>query len=412
MLRFYNNSLSIIKNWKKLGINALIGYKKRTMIVSFQDTSKDAINNTLESMFKSAKYLDEDKDYTPLPEVKAKYEPIPETYDKRIEEMDNSSIYVEEAINEALDNGAKRVAGTLEYSIGKKILLTSTGIQAEDKGTNIRIAVRAFVDSQISGHWVSASRILSKFDPVEAGKMAGYIASLSKKKINIEQGKYIALLSPLVIANLIGDFAKIGASAYMIDAGMSFLSDKINKQVASDKFTLYDDGRMVNGPASTTFDDEGIPTQRTVIVEKGIFKNMLHNSRTARKFKTVSTGNAGWIFPHAWNLEIEAGTRSLEDLIAEVDKGIFVTNNWYTRYQNMREGLFSTICRDNTFYIENGEIKGLAPKLRVVGKMIDLLSDIVELSKDRTMVVWWEAETPVLAPYILFREVSFTKAQA
>ena len=85
---------------------------------------------------------------------------------------------------------------------------------------------------------------------------------------------------------------------------------------------------------------------------------MLHNSSTAKKFgKDRSTGNAGIIAPRPTTIVFNKGDIPFEEMIRETQDGILVTNNWYTRYQNMRTGEYSTVPRDAAFRIKDGEIK-------------------------------------------------------
>ena len=410
MFRFANNSLTIVKNWSRESANMLIGINKKTIVVSLTKLDKDTIDRVVDKVVKTSKYLEPDKDYTQLPGEKFEYKSIPDTYDPKIEALENASEYVDAAINAALKEGVEKVAGVLVYNVGEKFLATSTGIEASEKGTSIKLSVRAFCGEEASGHGVEVSRVLSRFNPERPGREAGEYARRAVNPIEGEPGTYETVLSPLVVANLFGDVAFIGASAFMVEAGFSFFADKLGEKVASDVLTVYDDGRYPNGYGSTMFDDEGTPTTRTVIIEKGVLKSLLHNNKTARKFQTTSTGNAGWVIPHPLNVVIEPGSYTLEDMISQVDNGIFVTNNWYTRFQNYREGIFSTICRDAVFKIRNGELAEPLKGLRISGRMLDLLQNISALSKERVQIQWWEAEIPAFAPYMLIKNVNFTKA--
>lgn len=411
MLRFSGNSLDVVKSWSSEDAEVYLGVERRALVVSLSRLDRETAERSIERVLRSAKYVKPCEDYAPLPSGEYSYPEIPETLDPRIVELEDPAELVEAAINAALEEGARRTAGSLSYGVEYKALATSTGLGGEDRGTSIRISIRAFADEESSGHGVEVSRVLSRFDPERAGREAGKYAKMAANPVEGEEGVYDAILSPLVVANLLGDVAKIGASAFAVDAGISFLTGKLGERVASEVLTIYDDGRLPNGLASTKFDDEGIPTRKTVIVERGILKNYLHNTKTAKKFGVESTGNAGWIVPRPWNVVVEPGDYTLDEMVAEVDEGLLVTNNWYTRYQNYREGLFSTICRDALLKIEGGEIVGAVKGLRMSEKMLKLLSSVEGLTKERRQVQWWDAEVPVVAPFALVRNLKFTKAR-
>jgi PmbA protein len=138
----------------------------------------------------------------------------------------------------------------------------------------------------------------------------------------------------------------------------------------------------------------------------------LHNTSTAKTFKTKTTGNAGLVYPNPWNLEMDAGDMSKEELFGEVKKGLYLTNTWYTRFQNYAKGDFSTIPRDGIFLIEKGKIKQSLKDLRVSDNALTMLSNIAGASKERQHVHWWgEADPPSLSPYVLIKDVHVTKSR-
>jgi PmbA protein len=222
-------------------------------------------------------------------------------------------------------------------------------------------------------------------------------------------GKYTALLGPLVFADLSSQVGSM-SSAYRIETGQSFLVDKINLEVASKNFTLIDDPTIPNSYGGKAYDDEGIPTRRNYIIQKGILKTYLHNSTTAKKFKTKTTGNSGLISPHPWNLIIKPGIKDYSELLEEIDYGIYVTNNWYLRYQNYRKGDFSTIPRDGMFLVKNGEIISSIKELRISDNMLRIMKNIRAMSKSRLWVKWWEVDIPTLTPFAVIEELNFTKS--
>ena len=102
--------------------------------------------------------------------------------------------------------------------------------------------------------------------------------------------------------------------------------------------------------------------------------------------------------------------RSFEKLLSSIDDGIYVTNDWYLRYQNYRTGDFSTIPRDGLFRIKRGSIESSIKGLRISDNMLRILSGIRELGRERDWISWWEVETPVYAPHAIIEKVDFTKS--
>ena len=230
--------------------------------------------------------------------------------------------------------------------------------------------------------------------------------SLNPKKIPF--GKYEVLFDPLPFADLINSVGE-AASIFNVEAGLSFLANKANKKVSSNVFSLYNDGSFPGGYHYIKFDNEGVPTRETRIIEKGIFKNYLHNTSSAKRYKTKTTANAGLISPTPQNLIVNQGSLKEEELISSIKKGIYITNIWYTRFQSYTEGNFSTIPRDGIFYIKNGEIKYPIKGIRVSENMLNLLKNIKSLGKEREQIISWSVSIPVILPHVLVKNVNITK---
>jgi PmbA protein len=230
-----------------------------------------------------------------------------------------------------------------------------------------------------------------------------------------DAGKYSVVFAPSIFANLLN---RVGdsASAYSVDIGLSFLGDSLGNEVASGNFTLHDGSRMDGGPGAIALDDEGYPTQNVTLISGGVLRNFLHNSYTAAKYKAQLTGSARFdagiagMIPDARSLMLDPGEGSLEDLFDKAHDGLYVTNNWYTRFQNYRTGDFSTICRDGVFRIRNGKLAEPVKGLRISDNMIRTLRSSKAMSKDRSWVKWWEVQTPTLTPHVLIGEVGMTTA--
>ena len=298
-VKFVNNQVAVFTEWNTMNASVFLSYKKR-LVGSSLDTpenmetitplhglslKKENIDKFLEKLIKTAKILEPKKDYFGIADGKFKYKKIPDSFDKKIEKGKEID-FVQDAIDAALKEGAKRCAGVLYTNVWKNRIFSSTGVEAEDKGTSINLSIRSFAqEKDASGHTVSVARTLKKFEPKKAGKESGMHAVQSLNPSDGYSGKYTAILHPMVIANILY-YMSYAFSAFEVDSGMSFLIGKQNKKVASDIVNLKDDGRLPNGFSSRSFDEEGRPTQTTDLIKNGVFKNFLHNTSTAKKFKT------------------------------------------------------------------------------------------------------------------------------
>lgn len=410
MIRFSNNEITISKLFSDVTLDIFVMVEKHRAATSISVISQRSIERAVKNVVRIAKATPPADVYAPLPQGPFSYNPNLLKAPKIPLDPDTLTAYVESAIKGALEKGAERAAGTLNAHRARMHLATSGDVNALQEKSGLEISVRAFVSEFATGHAVSIAGKPEDLNPEEAGMRAGEIAKAAANPKPGEPGKYMALLGPLVFADFANQVGSL-SSAFLVDAGQSFLIDKIGLAIASKKFTLIDDPSLAGTLGARAFDDEGVPTRRKSIIEKGVLKTYLHNSLTAKKFGVETTGNAGIIVPRPWNLIVEPGSKSFEDLIAEVDDGIYVTNDWYLRYQNYRTGDFSTIPRDGMFQVKHGEIAASIKELRISDNMLRILQNIIDLSISRAWVRWWEVEIPTLTPYALINELNFTKSR-
>ncbi|MDA4121486.1 MAG: TldD/PmbA family protein [Thaumarchaeota archaeon] len=409
MIRFANNSVTVVNQVDEAELTVYLAKDKRRAIASTSNLEESSVKKFVRDLFSSLKGLPP-SDYVPLPSKAAKYAPSKLGYDKKLAQAgDELPQLAKTAISASLSAGGKRSAGVIDAGRAAYAILTSKGTRGSDARTSITLNIRSFAENDASGHGLSCSSSLSGFDPEEAGKRAGRDAKKMQEASEPEAGKYQVLLSPTVASNLVETVAG-AASAFSVDAGTSYLAEKLGKKVASPSFGLTDHGVTAGGLGGRVFDDEGVRTQSTQIIRDGVLKGYLHNLTTAKKMKKPSTGNAGFVDPHPWNLEVSAGDSTYDEMVRETKHGIILTSNWYTRFKNYRTGEFSTVPRDGAYLVENGKIVRALKGMRAGDDLLRMFSSVQLLSKDREWIQWWEVDTPTLCPWTLIDGVNITRA--
>jgi PmbA protein len=137
------------------------------------------------------------------------------------------------------------------------------------------------------------------------------------------------VLDPRAAASFLGVLAA-SLSAEEVQKGRSLLAGLVGQTVGSEEVTLADDGRLVEGPAAAPFDDEGFPTGRTALIERGVLARFLHNTTTARRDGTGSTGNAsrpsyrGIPGVAPTNLVLEPGPDPVETILRRAGRAVYV----------------------------------------------------------------------------------------
>lgn len=407
--RFYNNDLSAVKFWDVLHIDLFFERNKRLVGATLDVSTLDSIEKIVSKVDAISRIIAPKEDFAGLAKGPFKYVPIENNYDEKLKDMsDTGPEIVHMAISKALDAGAKRVAGVLKGEYEDMLLITSNDVDAEDINSRVYLHLRTFTDDEASGMGSTVGRFIEHLEVEKVAEEAGKKAKMSEKPIQIETGKYDVILGRPALGNLLG-YVGMAASAFSVELGYSFFIEKLGKKVASDLVTLYDDGRIIDGMNTRLFDDEGVPTQKTVIIENGIVKSYLHNTTTATKFNTKTTGNAGLVQPNPWNIVLAQGDYG-DDLIEDVRKGIYIENATYTRFQNIIEGTFSSILRDGIFLVENGELTKAIKGARLSDNILNILTNVDGLTRDIKQVFHWWMQYPVYAPLVRAREIGISRS--
>jgi PmbA protein len=208
-------------------------------------------------------------------------------------------------------------------------------------------------------------------------------------------------------------------SALRVEIGTSMYAKKIGKVVASKEVTFADDPTF-DSISRRAFDHEGVPCKRNVTIKDGVLKTFLHNTSTAKRFKTRTTANAGPLIPTLFTIATQPvpfhpvvgpGDWSADEIIGDTKHGLYVNNTWYTRYQSYMTGEFSTIPRDAILKVENGEIVGAVKNVRVSDNMMSLWKSIDAISKKSEEIYWWdEAAPPSTLPTCRVRSMTITRS--
>ena len=259
-------------------------------------------------------------------------------------------------------------------------------------------------DSMERDYWFSSARSYRKLEtPSAIGKRAAErtLRRLGARKIPTQ--KVPVIFDPLMARTLVGSvFSAVEGEGIYRKA--SFLTDKIGERVAAETVTIIDDGTMPGLFGTSPFDDEGVPTRRTVIIDRGVLKNYLLNTYTARKLGLRTTGNAArGIAGNAGvghgNLFLENGDRTPEEIIGGIRKGLYVT-------QLIGQGV-NTVTGDYSrgavgLWIENGEFAYPVSEITVASNLQHMLMEIEAIGSDL------EFRGSVASPTLLIREMTIS----
>jgi PmbA protein len=408
-VKFVNNQGEVAQGWKEERLEIFLSVGKKIASTTITGQDNKGTQEVLKKLIARARVVTPKEDYQGIASGPFKYRKIKGLYDREIAEIQEYGVLTQDAIEACAEAGAARTAGVLETSVFSIELSTSGGVSAIDHGTTALLSIRAFGEKGGSGHAVSCARRLKDFHPEEAGAEAGRIAHLAEKPTEGEKGRYRVLFHPLAFAPLL-ESAGESASIFAVEAGFSFLAEKLMERVGKENLTLIDDGTQEGGLQSRPFDDEGVPTRRNIIIKEGILKKYLHNTSTAKKYGTTTTANAGLLSPRTWNIILSTGDLKKDDVLAELYNGIYITNVWYTRFQNYTAGEFSTVPRDGAFLVEKGEITRSLGGIRITDNMMRIFKSIQGLTRETRQIKSWEVSGSVTSPWVIVDGVGISRA--
>jgi PmbA protein len=310
----------------------------------------------------------------------------------------------------------------------KAALAADPRIQNSEGGSfDSRVAARAFANSRgfAAGYWTSSCAMNAAPVARHNGWMErDYWYTASRRAAGLESPEYVGrkaaeralrrlgarkvatqkapvIFDPRTARSLLGDlFDAVNGSAIYREA--SFLAGKLGERIASEALTVIDDGTLPGLFGTAPFDDEGVPSRRTVVIERGVLRSYLLNTYAARKLGLKTTGNAarglaGNTGVGPGNFYIEAGTKSEEELIRGIRRGLYVTeligpsaNTVTGDYSSGAAGL----------WIENGELAYPVSGVTVAGNLKQMLLEIESVGSNL------EFRHAIAAPSLQIREMT------
>ena len=283
-------------------------------------------------------------------------------------------------------------------------LATTTDVYTEQNGQSL--------SAVLSGNLVRGEDFLQAYSyEVTRDRLPDYQAILHKliekyKRAeggaSIKSGSYPVLFTPSAVSSTMGRMFGTIFSGQSIVQKASPLTDKLGEKIMDDRINVYEDPTI--GVSACDFDDEGVPTKKKHLIEKGTVKQFYWDRRWAARHGIESSGNGfrGGISrpsPSLANVCMTPGSTAVEDLIAEMDEGIIVDQVLGAGQSNVLAGEFS-VNIDLGYKVEKGKIVGRVKDTMVAGNIFEAFSDLVDLS-DRPE--WVGSGSYV--PHILFAKL-------
>jgi PmbA protein len=373
------------------GLRVLLGQRQGSSYTS--DLTDEGISQMVDAAIAIARITEED----PFAGLPAPEELGQITTDLKLAEADVAQVEAAARIDAAKRAEATAMAadaritnsegaGCETYS-GCRVFANSRGFLGSYSSTTASLSATPVArqgEEMERDYWHSVSRSWAGLEsPEDVGRKAAHRALRRLGARKIETCKATIVFEPRVAKSLLGHIFE-AVSGESIYRKSSFLLDKLNQQIAAGTVTVIDDATIPGYFGTSPFDDEGVPSRRTVVIEKGFLKNYLFNTYSARKLNAKTTGNGARGLTGAagighGTLYLEAGRQTPDEIFAAIGTGLYVTeligfgvNTVTGDYSRGAAGL----------WIEDGKLSYPVAEITVAGNLSDMLKNIIHIGSD------------------------------
>ena len=376
---------------KHLGLRVFVG--KRSASTSTSDFSADSLDQLVTETCTLAKAVVEDP-VSGLPAADQMAGEVPDfdLYDPtrlNTEQQIELAKRVEAAAMSTDERVTNSEGGDFDSSSGRVVLGNSHGFLGEYQSSSFSMSVSPIATDPVTGamqrdSWYDVRRKFAKLDsPEMVGLEAARrtVRKLGARKVATQRVPVV--FDSEVAGSLMGNLCS-AVSGYALYKGASFLAGQLDKPLAPEFVTVYDDGRVVGGLGSRPFDGEGLPTRKTTVVERGVLKSYLLDTYSGRKLGLASTGNASRSVGEnpsvgPTNFYLAPGTKTAQDIIKTVKQGLYVTDLIGFGI-NMVTGDYSRGAAG--FWIEGGELAYPVEEITIAGNLKDMFAGIEMIGSD------------------------------
>lgn len=382
---------------------------KKTAFASSSDMSRATLRRLVRRAVKRAELANPDpfSGLAPLAPLTIDI-PSLELYDPEVPRLDSKTKIALALETERIALRDSRITNSYGAAFvtheASTILVNSNGFRGEYDQTycGLSLGLQAGgTDDRVEDFWSSSKRFFKDLaTPKEVADkaVARTVRQLNPRKIKTQ--KVPVVFDPIMSSWLLGFlFSCVAGTAIYQKA--SFLADKLGERIGDEKVTVVDGGLLPRELGTRPFDSDGLPSRKTLVVDKGILSHYLCNTYAARKLNCEATGNSSGAGVSPNNFYLEPGTASAEDIIRSTEKGLLLI-------RTLGHGL-NPVTGDISrgafgMWIEDGEIAYPVSEITVSGNLGEVLGDIETVGRDLEFL------GPVAGPTIKIGEMTVAGA--
>lgn len=374
---------------------------KYSSISTNRITNKEELARFIEEAIAGTRYLAEDE-FRTLPDPKLYYKgdgPDLKTVDPNFKSVDPQK-KIEDAFaleKEVLGKDERIISVSTTYSdeMSGSVMVDSNGFEGDTENSYYSLSASVSVSdgsARPQGGWYESAIFSSRLVREDIGNKA-----LKKALDRLGQEKIESAQMPMIVENKLARRAlqplisALNGSA--IQQKQSWLIGKKGEKIGSDLLSVVDDPFIVSGRGSRLFDNEGMATQKRSVLDKGVLKTYYIDTYYGKKLEMEPTSGS------TTNLVFEPGSKDLEGLLADIDRGILVTG-FNGGNNNQVTGDFSYGIEG--FLVEKGKLVKPVAEMNITGNFKELWKNLIAVGSDVDINQSWQL------PSLVFDKVDFS----
>ena len=411
LTRFANSTIhqNVSETDAEVRIRVVVG--QRVGVASTNNLAREALETALENAVAIAKIQPENPDFKGLPGP----QPVPHvaafseatagcTPEQRARGAGTLCLLAREA--------GVVASGALTTAVNEVAVANSLGVLAYHASTYADINTTALSDTS-AGYAAGLALDVNELDFAALGREAVDRCLRGQNPRPLEPGPYPVVLEPYATQDMVMMLAYTGLGAVALQEKRSFMNGRIGQQVMDPRISIWDDGLDPAG-IPMPFDFEGVPKQRVAMIANGVAQGVVYDSyRAGKEENQQSTGHAlpapNGMGPFPINTFFAAGDSSVEEMIRNTERGLYVTYFHYTRPVEPRRVVITGMTRNGTFLIENGAIAYPVKNLRFTQSYLEALNNVAAIGRETRLLSAWNFARQRV-PAIKIREFNFTGA--
>ncbi|MBD5605256.1 MAG: TldD/PmbA family protein [Candidatus Eremiobacteraeota bacterium] len=247
-------------------------------------------------------------------------------------------------------------------------IANTLGVRVAYTGTSGGIQVKAIAPNT-SGYAEGYALDYGAIDTAPIAERAAAKATVSREPADFAPGRYTVVLEPSAFQSAVKALLQGIDAQNVLDDKDSWMIGRIGKPTFSPNFTLrsdWSDPKLANPPFDPS---DGTPVTRFAFVDKGVPTAYSASTYLSHKFNVPATGVSN-------SMIVDPGTKSYDELIASVDRGVLISRTWYERVGDPRQAAITGLTRDGVYLIENGKLTKALKNFRYFVSMVEVMKDV------------------------------------